>query len=169
MGLIMTKIIAVLFIAATLTGCAGATTMPLSNDTVQITSRAAPVCGAGGAQKVAVRQASVETIRRGYDRFIITDAAASSDVGVVGYAPVIAHTTGYATATGYGNTATAYGNATTTYSGGQPIIAGSHRQGLIVKMFRDGDPAGKNALSARGELGPKWAELVKSESVTCFD
>jgi hypothetical protein len=52
---------------------------------------------------------------------------------------------------------------------GQPIIAGSHRQGLAVKMFKKGDPAGKNALSARAELGPKWVEYVKSETVTCFD
>ena len=118
---------------------------------------------------MAFRQASVETIRRGYDRFLIVGGQYRNDVGVVGYTPVTAQTTGYATATGYGNTATAYGSATTTYSGGQPIIAGSHRQGLVVKMFRDNDPAGKNALSARAELGPKWAELVKDETVTCFD
>jgi hypothetical protein len=129
----------------------------------------APLCGPEGAQKVAIRQASVETIKRGYDRFIIMDAASRSDVGVVGYTPVQAHTTGYATATGYGGMATAHGSSTTTYSGGQPIIAGSHRQGLIVKMYRDGDPAGGNALSARAELGPKWQEAVREETMTCFD
>jgi hypothetical protein len=106
---------------------------------------------------------------RGYDRFLIIDGRYQNNVGVVGYTPVIAQTTGYATATGYGNSATAYGSATTTYSGGQPIIAGSHRQGLTVKMFRGDDAAGANALSARAELGPKWAELVKSETMTCFD
>jgi hypothetical protein len=164
----MKKIIACL-ITTTLLGCAGSSAIPLAQDTVQISSRAAPVCGAEGAQKVAFRQASVETIRRGYDRFLIIGGQYRNDVGVVGYTPVMAQTTGYATATGYGNTATAYGSATTTYSGGQPIIAGSHRQGLVVKMFRDNDPAGKNALSARAELGPKWAELVKSETITCFD
>lgn len=164
----MAKIVSLL-ITMTLLGCAGAATMPLSNDTVQITSRAAPVCGSEGAERIALRQASVETIRRGFDRFVILDAAARSDVGVVGYTPVIAQTTGTATATTYGNHATAYGTATTTYSGGQPIIAGSHKQGLIVKMFKDGDPAGANAISARGELGPKWAEYVKREAITCFD
>lgn len=153
---------AILIAVLALAGCARATTMPLSQDTVMITSRAAPACGPEGAQKVAIRQASVETIKRGYDRFLIVDAAARSDVGVVGYTPVTAHTTGYATATGYGS-------STTTYSGGDPIISGSHRQGLIVKMFRDADPAGRNALSARTELGPKWQEAVQQDAVTCFD
>jgi hypothetical protein len=147
-------------------GCAGSTTMPISQDTVMITSRAAPMCGPEGAQRVAVKQASVETIRRGYDRFVIMDAATRSDVGVVGYTPVTAYTTGSATATGYG---TAYGSSTTTITGGQPIIAGSHRQGLLVKMFKDGDPAGGNALSARAELGPKWQQVVQEDTVTCFD
>ena len=77
--------------------------------------------------------------------------------------------TATATATGYGNTAFASGQSTTTYSGGQPIIAGTHDQGLVVKMFKDGDPAGANALSAREQLGPKWGEAVKeSSSGTCF-
>lgn len=143
--------------------------MPVSKDTVVISSRAAPICGAQGAQKVAFRQAAVETIRRGYDRFLIVGGQYQNNVGVVGYTPVVAHTTSMATATGYGNMATAHGTATTTYSGGQPIIAGSHRQGLAVKMFHEGDPAGSNALSARAELGPEWAEYVESETVTCFD
>jgi hypothetical protein len=135
------KHIAILFPLAALAGCASATTMPLSNDTVQIMSGVAPICGQEGAQKVAVRQASVETIKRGYDRFMIVDAAARSDVGVVGYTPVVANTTGYATATGYGNTATAYGSSTTTYFGrlsdcGRPSSAGPHRED--VQRWRPG-------------------------------
>jgi len=152
-----------------LAGCAGSSTMPVAKDTVVISSRAAPVCGAEGAQRVAFRQAAVETIRRGYDRFLIIGGQYRNDVGIIGHTPVIAHTTGYATATGYGNTGAAHGTATTTYTGGQPIIAGSHRQGIAVKMFKEDDPAGRNALSARAELGPEWAELVKSKTVTCFD
>lgn len=144
-----------------ITGCARSTAIPVAQDTVVISSQAAPVCGSGGAQKVAFRQAAVETIRRGYDKFLIIGGQYRNDVGVVGHTPVMAHTTGSV----YGGNL----NATTTYSGGEPIIAGSHRQGLAVKMFKDGDPAGGNALSARSELGPKWAELVKSDTVTCFD
>lgn len=153
--------------AAALAGCASTAMMPISADTVQIMSGAAPICGAEGAQKVAVRQASVETIKRGFDRFIILNAAANSDVRVVGHTPVVAQSSGYATATGFGTTA--YGSSTTTVSGGYPIIAGRHHQGLLVKMFKDGDPAGGNALSARAELGPKWREAVQSEAMTCLD
>jgi hypothetical protein len=160
------KHLSALLVAAALAGCASSTTMPISQDTVHITSSAAPACGPEGAQRVAVKQASVETIRRGYDRFVIVDAAASSNVGVVGYTPVTAHTTSSATATGYGS---AIGSSTTTFSGGYPIVAGRHRQGVLVKMFREGDPAGDNALSARSELGPKWREAVESETFTCFD
>lgn len=161
----------ILFVAvlASLGGCAKSAIMPLSADTLRISTSAAPACGSTGAQNVAFRRAAIETINRGYDKFIILGGDAQNNVGVVGYTPVMAQTTGSATATGYGNTAYATGHSTTTYSGGQPIIAGTHDQGLVVKMFKEGDPAGANALSARGQLGPKWQEAVKeSASTTCF-
>jgi hypothetical protein len=148
-----------------LVGCARSSTIPLAADTIAITSSAAPVCGAAGAQGVAARQAAVETIRRGFDKFIIVGGQYANNVGVVGHTPVIANTTGTAYATGYG---TAYGQTTTTFSGGQPIIAGSHDQGLVVKMFKEGDPAGANAVSARNSLGPKWKEAVESNAMTCL-
>jgi hypothetical protein len=56
--------------------------------------------------------------------------------------------------------------ATTTYSGGYPIVAGTHDQGLVVKMFKDDDPRGGNAISARGMLGPKWQEAIKEGAAT---
>jgi hypothetical protein len=163
------KIIVFATCMVALGGCAKSATMPLSADTMRITTSAAPVCGSTGAQSVAFRRTAVETIHRGYDKFVILGGEAHNNVGVVGYTPVQANTTGSATATGYGNMAVAHGHSTTTYSGGQPIIAGTHDQGLIVKMFKDGDPAGQNALSAREQLGPKWQEAVKeSGSTTCF-
>jgi hypothetical protein len=91
-----------------------------------------------------------------------------NDVRVVGHTPIQAHTHGTATATSYGNYAIASGNSTTTYSGGHPIVGGSHNQGLMVKMFKEGDPVGANALSARDVLGPKWQEAVASNNFTCF-
>jgi hypothetical protein len=48
---------AILIAVLALAGCANASTMPLSQDTVQITSRAAPIRGPEGAQKVAIKQA----------------------------------------------------------------------------------------------------------------
>lgn len=137
-------------VAATLSGCARSTTMSMSQDTFQITASAAPICGPNGAQKVAIRQASAETIRRGYDKFMIAGAGASQSV--VGATPIFVQPIG-------GGGVIAYGGA--------PMI--SSGQTLVVKMFRDGDPAGANALSARSELGPRWQELSAKPTQTCFD
>lgn len=149
-------------------GCARAGVMPLAQDTVQITSSAAPICGRIGAQNVALQRAAVETIRRGYDRFVIVGGESETDIRVVGFTPTTAHTTGSATATGYGRTVTAYGSSRTTVTGGQPIYGGSHNQGLIVKMFKEEDPAGANALPARETLGPAWQDAVSKNKWTCL-
>jgi hypothetical protein len=153
-------------VAIALCGCARSATMQLSADTFQLVTSAAPVCGRAGAQNVAARRAAIETINRGYDKFLILGAAAENNVRVVGHTPVQAHTVGTATAAGYGNMVTATGSSTTTYTGGNPIIAGSHDQGLIVKMFREGDPKGANAISARATLGPKWKEAIQEGAAT---
>ena len=46
--------------------------------------------------------------------------------------------------------------------------AQSHNQGLVGKMFREGDPAGDNALSARETLGPSWQDAVNNNRWTCL-
>jgi hypothetical protein len=149
--------------ALALAGCAKSSVIPLAADVVQIQSSAAPMCGATGAQKVAAREAAAETIRRGFDRFVIVDGAYANDVRVVGHTLLVANTNVNVVHTGYGG----YGTAQTTYTGGQPIVGGSHRQGLTVKMFRVGDPAGANAIDARGELGPKWKDEIAKTTMTC--
>src|SRR5262245_40675109 len=75
-GKIMRGVLLACAVAITVGGCAGTSTMPLAQDTVQITARAAPICGAVGAEKLALKQAAVETIRRGYDRFVVLNAQA---------------------------------------------------------------------------------------------
>ena len=95
-------------------GCVRTSVMPVAADTVQISTRAAEVCGAEGAQRVAFLQAAVETIRRGYDRFVILGAQESASTEVVGMTPVVANTYGDATANTFGNTTYASGTATTT-------------------------------------------------------
>src|SRR5262247_4899304 len=112
--------------AMALCGCARSATMQLSADSFQLVTSAAPVCGRTGAQNVASRRAAIETINRGYDKFLIVGAAAENNVRVVGHTPVQAHTVRTATATGYGNVVTASGSSTTTYKAEIPIIAGSH-------------------------------------------
>ena len=152
-----------------LSGCVASSTLPLSADTVQITTQAAPVCGAAGAQKVALKRAAGETINRGFDRFIIVNGQLQASTQLVGYTPVVAQSTGSATAWGNGNTAYATGQSTTTYSGGMPITATSHSQGLVVKMFKEGDPAGQMALDAKSILGPDWQKAIKDPNPTCID
>jgi hypothetical protein len=136
-------------LALALVGCAGTSTVPLAQDTVQITARAAPICGAVGAEKLALKQAAVETIRRGYDRFIILNAQAGGSYA--GNTPVVVQN---------------LGGGMVMATGGQPIIAPN--QGLVVKMFKDGDPQGSNALPAKDTLGPDWQEQVKKDSITCL-
>ncbi|MGA7329710.1 MAG: hypothetical protein WBX25_35830 [Rhodomicrobium sp.] len=153
----MKKFFAIFSWAAMLAGCASSSSIPLAADTVQISAQAAPICGPAGAARVAAKTAAVETLRHGYDKFIILGSQAQNNVGVVGYTPTTAYTT-------YGN-----GFATTQVQGGYPIVAGSHDHGLIVKMFKDGDPAGSNAVSAKATLGPKWSEIAASPTITCFD
>ncbi len=159
---------AITVFALLLGGCAHSEVIPLSADTVQITSAAAPMCGMTGAQRVALQRAAVETINRGYDRFVITNGAYHNNVRVVGHTPVIAQSSGTAYGHVYGNSATINTASTTTVTGGQPITGGTHNQALIVKMFRDGDPLGSNAISARAELGPEWKEIAANGSVTCL-
>jgi len=154
--------------AGALAGCTHTSVMPLAGDTLEITSSAAPICGAAGAQSVAVRRAAIETISHGYDRFIVVNAAAQNNVGVIGYTPLQATTNGTANVYGNGNFATGYGQSNTYVTGGQPIIGGHHDQALVIKMFKDGDPAGANAVSARQTLGPDWQQKVSEGlSTTC--
>ena len=59
---------------AALSGCAQVNTMQLAKDRVQITASAAPICGIVGPQNLAAQQAAIETLRRGYDSYIIEGA-----------------------------------------------------------------------------------------------
>lgn len=155
--------------ALMLASCASVSTLPMSNDLVQITARAAPACGPEGAQKVALRQGAVETINRGYDKFYIVGADAQSDIRVVGATPVYSTTTSSGTISGgYGGYGTYRGTSFTTSTGGSPIYGGSHNQQLFVKMFRADDPEAANALDARQILGEDWQKKIKEKAVTCL-
>lgn len=140
-----------------LTGCAGTNTIRTSQDTAIIQASAAPACGSIGAARVAQRQAAIETIKAGYDRYIIVDAAGSSNVQV-SQLPGTYRTTG---TIGGG-----FVNATTVYQPGPTIVSGGHDQAFAIKMFKEGDPYASQAISARETLGPKWPELIKSGSLT---
>src|SRR6478609_10886616 len=65
-----------------LTACAGAQATRTSANTMVIDAGAAPACGPQGAAKVAAKSAAIETIRAGYDRYIIGGAASQNNVSV---------------------------------------------------------------------------------------
>lgn len=142
------------------TSCARTTATPLSRDIIQITSSAAPVCGSSGAQALAARSAAIETISRGYDGFIVLDAASANNVGVVGYTPVNSYSTYNTTGTYGGGGYNARTSGYTTYGGGSPIIGGTHDQDLVIKIFKKNDPYFANAVDARSQLGPDWQKIV---------
>lgn len=151
------KLKLVLLIA--LTGCAGGEAVRTSANTMIVQTGAAPVCGGQGALRVAQQLAAIETIKAGFDRYIITSGQAQNDVRV-SQAPGSLQTVGTYGGGSY--------NATTTYRPGPTIVSGSHNQGLSVVMFRETDPEAPQAVSARDTLGPDWQEKVKNGVRTCL-
>lgn len=156
------KYLAVALAAASLSSCVQSSTMRVSQNEIIVQTSAEAMCGSVGAAKAAQRHAAIETIRAGYDRYIIVSAAASSNVTAT-QMPGTYQT--YGTANTYGG----YGsfNATTTYTPGPIIYGGSHDQSVGVRMFKEGDPGSAQAVSAREVLGPKWEMLVKKGSNLC--
>ena len=78
------------------TACVSTDVTQLSRNQFIISTSAAPACGTSGARRVVNRMAAVETIRRGYDRFVIAGARTESNVGAVSTPPTSAYTTALA-------------------------------------------------------------------------
>ena len=135
MGKIQTAI--VFGLGALLTGCASASVMNLDANTVQVSAGAAPACGAVGAQNYAVKTAAYETLRRGYDKYIIGGAQATSQTRFSGYTPMYANS---------------YGNST-MITGGEPIMMTEHGQNLVVHMFHTSDQGAENGVNRRCGIG----------------
>jgi len=148
--------------ALALSGCTTSTAVRTSNDTLIVKTSAEPMCGSTGAAKVAEKQAAIETIKAGFDRYVITGAASDSNIGVT-QMPGQYNT--YGTANVYGNYGTF--NATTVYQPGPTIVYGSYDQAFAIKMFREGEPGASQAISAREILGPKWEIVVKNGIHVC--
>lgn len=128
-------------------------------NTAIVQTSAAPVCGGTGAARVAQQQAAIETIKAGYDRYIIVNAASANNVQVA---------QGLGTFKTTGTLSGGVYNGTTTYQPGMPIIYGRHEQAFAIRMFRNGEPGAGQAIPARDVLGPKWQEKVKAGAVnTC--
>jgi len=154
---------AALVLASTLIGCASTSVTPVAKNQIVISTSAAPACGRSGAAKVASKMAAVETIRRGYQRYIIAGADAQNNVRVLQTGPTYATT--YSNASVYGNTA--YGNSTTLFGGQQTILTGTNDAALAVVMFNPGEAGFDRAIDAKAELGTNWQELATKGIKTC--
>jgi hypothetical protein len=129
-----------------LAACVETTTSRLSQNAIRIDASAAPACGKAGAVKLVNKMAAVETIRLGYDKYIIADSSFQDNVGVVGYNTQTVGTYGYG------------GFNANTYA--TPIIGGSRDAAVIVYMFKSNDPQGRQAIDARQSLGADWQTVV---------
>lgn len=148
--------IAVAVACLLLSSCVQSSTMRVAQNQAIIQTSAEPMCGSIGAARAAQKQAAIETIKAGYDRYIIVSAAASNNVQAT-QMPGSYRT--YGTVNSFGNFGTV--NTTTTYTPGPVVYSGSHDQAIGVHMFKEGEPGSAQALSARETLGPKWAVIVK--------
>jgi hypothetical protein len=153
----------ILAIALSLAGCVKTSTIPLARNVIQVTASAPPACGMSSARDVSIRLAAIETLKNGFDSFVILDAQSADSVRTVGRTPVTSNTYGSAYLSGN----TAYGSSTTTYSGGYPIMGGSRDVSLVVHMFRPEDKGYNQAISARQFLGENWAEEMETSKFRC--
>lgn len=152
-----------IFSCLVLASCASSNTIKTSSSTAIVQTSAEAMCGGAGAANVAQKQAAIETLKAGFDRYIIFDSAASSNVQLT-QLPGSYQTSG--TAMIYGNRATYQGN--TQYIPGPMIVSGGYQQSFAIKMFREGEGGASSAVSAREILGPKWQQMVKVGTIrTC--
>lgn len=138
-----------------LTACTTSSAVRTSQNTAMITTNAAPVCGGAGASKVAEKQAAIETIRAGFDRYIIVAANNQDNVRLY------QQPGSFYAASGYGSSAVGY-------NPGATVVYGSYDQGMSITMYHERDAGAENALSARETLGPKWSSIVKNGINSCL-
>ena len=146
-----------------LTACAQTSVMQISQNEILLTTSAAPVCGATGSQRVAQEMAAIETIRRGFTRYLVMGANSENNVSVIQTGPTYSQTTGSATVTGN----TVYGSSNTYYGGQQTIFAGSHDTGVRLLMLNPGDVGYERGIDARQLLGLEWEKKVQDGVNTC--
>jgi hypothetical protein len=153
----MIKVVWIFATATLLASCASGSAVRTSQNTALIQATAAPVCGGEGAAQVAQQQAAIETIKAGYERYIISGGNAQNNVRVT-QVPGTSYTSGSV----YGNSWNARTTHTTT-----TVVSGRHEQSFSIVMFNPGDPGYAQAIPAREILGADWASIVKDGIQTC--
>ncbi len=152
-----------LTLACALAACASTSVTPVSRNEVLISTSAAPACGRSGATRVASQMAAVETIRRGFERYVVLGAQAENNVQAITTGPTYANTSG--TLNTFGNST--FGSTTTTFGGSQTVLTGSNDADLRVLMLNRGDQGYQQGIDARLVLGADWDRLVAEGVNTC--
>lgn len=149
--------------ALLLTACARTEVVDLSRNQVLVSTRAAPACGEAGALRVANQMAAVAALRRGYDRFLILDAASDSNVRVSQAPGSTAYTTGTVTTTGRKTSTGSF----RTYTPPQTVVTGRNAAAMRVLLLNPGEEGYLQGLDARTTLGPEWQAMVDDGVSTC--
>lgn len=158
-----------LLILIVLAGCTTSSVVPFSQDTVQISvADLGVMCGRRGVNKVAFRRAAIETIKRGYDDFVIVDYQYEEPLRFFGTtAPQ------YATVPTPGLPGGLHDQATIKVGGGDPIYERQAENSMVVRMFKADDNGVENARgrlhSARGVLGRDWRKRIAEDPDICLD
>lgn len=159
----MRKFVLVVIAILSLTSCTHTSVIQLSQNEILLNTAAAPICGSTGSMDVAQQMAAVETLRRGFDRYLVGGAAAQNNVGVLQTGPTYSKSSGSATVVGN----TVYGSSTTQYGGQQTIFYGSHDTSLRLLLLRPGDIGFDKGIDARAVLGQDWQQKVEDGVNTC--
>jgi hypothetical protein len=159
----MFRRIAAMWLALALSACASTSVMQLSQNEIMLTTSAAPACGPTGSQQVAQAMAAVETLRRGYARYLILGAETQNNVGVVQSGPTYSDT--FSTSRVYGNSVETA--SSTYYSGQQAMFYGSHDTMMRVVLLKPGDRDYERGVDAKATLGPDWQQKVKDGVDRC--
>jgi hypothetical protein len=123
-----------------LVGCVETSVQPLTQTSFKISTEAEDMCGAKGTREIAFREAAIEVIKRGADRFIVVGDQSRSEIT---------------------------GGMFTTYGGFDTY--GTNTQDMVIQIIQKGDPRMRDALSARQTLGPDWQAIVaKGSADSCL-
>lgn len=139
-----------LLLPVVLAGCARTSSVPVGADTIEITVHVGTICDGGDAERLARRHAAVETIRRGFDDYVV--------IGSVGGD----HTAGEEAPTA--RTTLSGGSGRTLFSEDAPLLA--HHRVLTVRMFQAGEGDSAATVSARAVLGDEWEAVVARDPAT---
>jgi hypothetical protein len=131
MGYFMKRVF--ILAVALLSACAEQSAMRLASDMVRINVSTAPIYGALEPERRMMAMAAQETVKNGYDSFLIVDGQSGFHQNTLGVSP------GYA-----------YGSGGSFHAQGPSTVAMPRFQTAVtIKMFRVGDPAGARAINAR--------------------